>query len=263
MRIRLFAAVAVVAGLAAYSPAFGQTAPGGGGGTSGGGTTPTGAGAGKVEADVDLPIGASAGTVEDEPPYNETPDTDLYNEHLPIQGHMIVYVIDVSGSMDWGYSSYTGLDGNPASGSRLDRAKVELIRSISGLDDSFSFNIYSYDCGIYQWSQSLQQVTPATKASACGWVGGLQALGATGTGPACVKALADNRENKTLVLLSDGAPNCIGNYYGDIPEHRAMIRAGNTQAAVILTFGIAAYGEFEQFLRDVATDSGGQYYPVP
>jgi hypothetical protein len=260
-RIGLLTAIAVVCGLAA--PAFAQTTTT----TGGGGTTaPTGPSTAAPGADIDLPVGAGTSFSEDKhedppPPPNEGEPPKIYNEDIPTKTDSLIFVIDVSGSMDSYDGGYTGLDGQPADGSRLDRAKVELSRAVQGLKEDFKFNILAYDCDTYPWMPARQQATPAVKASALGWVGRLQALGATGTGPAVCRALQE-KDNFTVVLLSDGAPNCIGDNDGSIDDHRQMIRAGNTQGAVIHTFGIGCYGEFEQFLKDVASDSGGKFVKV-
>lgn len=248
-----FLAIALVFALGlAAAPVFAQATPPATGGT----TAPPG-------SEIDLPIGTGHATVAepDDPPVEDDTPT-IYDEDLPTTTESIIYVLDISGSMDWGVGPYTGLDGNPTSGTRLDRAKAELIRSIQGLTEDFKFNVFAYDCDLQRWSPARQQAVPAAKASASGWVSSRQAMGATGTGPAVAAALGD-KDNFCVVLLSDGAPNCIGYSSGSIAQHRAMIRAANTQGAVIHCFGIGAYGEFEQFLRDVARDSGGQYFPVP
>lgn len=261
-RFGLLAVIAVAAGLAASTPAFAQTTPGGGGGT----TAPTTPGGSTPGYDIDLPVGASVNFAEDKhedppPPPNESEPPKLYNEDIPTKTQSLIFVIDVSGSMDSYDGSFTGLDGNPSSGSRIDRAKVELARAVQGLKEDYKFNILAYDCDVYPWMPARQQATPAVKASALGWIGRLRAMGATGTGPAVVKALQE-RDNFCVVLLSDGAPNCIGDGDGSIDDHRQMIRAGNSQGAVIHTFGIGCYGEFEQFLKDVATDSGGKFTKI-
>ena len=120
----------------------------------------------------------------------------------------------------------------------------------------------AYDCDILAWMPARQQAQAAMKASAIGWVNGLVARGATGTGPAVVRALQD-KDNFTLVLLTDGCPNCIGSGSGTCADHLAMILGADTQRAVVHTFGIAAYGEWEQFCRDIASRTGGKYTHVP
>ncbi len=243
--------VAILTGLALPTVALAQSSGGGGGGT----TTPKPVP--EHGEEIDMPIGGPLDNFEDPPddPSEDDPPK-LYDEEIPTKSESIIYVIDISGSMGWDSMPYTGLDGQQTSGPRIDRAKVELIRSIQSLSSEFEFNVLAYDCDIRRWSAGKQKAEPGPKASAISWVGALRPIGATGTGPATAAALQD-KNNFTVVLLSDGAPNCGAN------DHLAMIQAANTQRAAIHAFGIACYGSFEQFMRDVASTSGGRYYAVP
>ncbi len=208
-----------------------------------------------VEANI-RPVDPEADAI----PFEEDPAVVLYDEEIPVEARSIIFVIDTSGSMCEPVGYFAGLDGTPTTGTRLDRAKVELVRAILALGESYAFTVHAYSCTFARWSPSRRPATPENKASAVRWVLGLQALGGTGTGPALAVALAD-RENKTIVLLTDGAPGCGGN--GDtIADHLATIQANNVQRASIHGFGIGATGVFEQFLRDVAAASGGTYHPV-
>lgn len=218
---------------------------------------------------MDLPIGPPRPDIHipkpnlPEPPHYEEDDFDpqLFDEEVESEGDSIIYVLDISGSMRGGYMSYTGLDGETTSGSRLDRAKVELIRSLMSLTEDFKFNVIAYDCAIQKWENRTRRATPRNKSRATAWIQALEPAGATGTGPATALALQD-KHNFLVILLSDGAPNCIGDSWCDIEAHRTMIKNANTHGARIHTFGIDAYGSFEDFLRNVASDNGGCYYPV-
>jgi hypothetical protein len=249
MKIRF--TFAVVAALLFAVPAYAQT----------GSSTPTGSPPVPEHGEeIDLPIGSPfVGLAEAEPEPTEDDPPTLYDEELPTKTDSIIYVLDISGSMDWDNQSYTGMDGQTRTGTRLDRAKAELMKSINALSEDFEFNVYAYDCDIRRWSAGKQKADPGPKSSAISWVGGLRALGATGTGPAVVAALGD-KANFTVVLLTDGAPNCGAN---STRGHLTMIQAANSQRAAIHVFGIAAYGEYERFCRDVAGTSGGRYIPVP
>lgn len=266
MRLLLVALLSL--GLSMFSQtAFAQAGGGsttGGGGGAGTGTAPPGNPGGPNHGEeIDLPIGAPQDGYsmewEDDDPPDEDDGPSLYDEDLPTETDSLIYVIDISGSMDWGNSSYTGLDGNPTSGTKLDRAKVELIRSVGQLTDDFEFNVVAYDCNMRRWAPARQKADAGNKTSAAQWVGGLSAGGATGTGPATALALGD-KENYTVILLSDGAPNCGAS---GTSGHLSMIAGANTQGATIHTFGIAATGQFEAFLRTIADTTGGRYYPVP
>jgi hypothetical protein len=209
----------------------------------------------------DLPLSPPRQGLEDpEDPEDpgETDDPTLYDEELPCETNSIFYVIDISGSMDWNTSSYVGLDGEPTSGSLLDRAKVELIRSIIALPEDFAFNILAYDCSARRWRLDMVDALPLNKTDATHWINLLRSGGGTGTGPAASLALQD-KGNLTLVILSDGSPNCGASGIGG---HAAMILGANTQDATIHTFGIGAYGQFEAFLRSLAASTGGIYHAV-
>ena len=268
----LMLALAVLA-----SPAFAQTT-GGPAPTAGTGTT---AGSPAVPADLDLPLTKPVlaappapvpdeGDDEDDP--RDEPPPVIYGEEIESETDTIFYVIDISGSMDWDNQSYTTLDGSRATGTRMERAKTELSRSIMGLSQNFKFNVIAYDCGTRMWQREMKEANDANKAAALGWVRGLQPVGATGTGPATAQALGADRSNMSVVLLTDGAPNCgvpeDNNWYNwsesaVIAGHRRMINNGNAQRATINVFGIAASGAYRSFCVAVASDSGGSYFDVP
>ncbi|MBX3468142.1 MAG: VWA domain-containing protein [Planctomycetes bacterium] len=233
------------------------------------GTAPGGGGGGApVDTDLDLPIEGPVypppaptptSIPDDRDDPRDEPPPVIFGEEIVSENDTIFYVIDISGSMSIGREAYTTLEGATSTGTRMERAKTELLRSILGLSRSFSFNIVAYDCGTRLWSQEMKRATDGNKASASAWVGALQPTGATGTGPACALALGDKR-NMAVVLLTDGAPNCGAS---GVEGHRAMIRDANTQGATITVFGIAASGTYRQFCVNVAGDSGGSYYDVP
>lgn len=221
-------------------------------------TTPT---------DLDLPVDRPAAPAPPVDPVDprDKPPPIIYGEEIPSESDTIFYVIDVSCSMDWDHASYVGLDGDLKVGPRIDRARCELTRSILGLPSNFSFNIVAFECGRALWSSGMREASAANKAAAAAWVAALRPLGGTGTGPATAVALAE-KANLSVVLLTDGAPNCgAGDPWGwDVMDaHRDMIRDANTQRATITVFGIAASGEYRAFCNEVAADSGGSYFDVP
>lgn len=198
----------------------------------------------------------------------------FFGEEIPAETDSVYYVIDISGSMSWDTYSLIDLEGNKIQGNRLDKAKIELSRSILGLAPNFKFNIVAYECILFPWSAFSVQANDPNKQNALAWVKMLTPRGATATGPATSFALND-RSNQSVVLLTDGAPNCgamawltyiTTGYYNEpaiFGEHRAMIRANNLQGARITVFGISASGAMREFCQAVAADSGGSYHDVP
>jgi hypothetical protein len=274
-RLRFLSSFAALLVAATFASAQGtgtmQPPPAGGAGTNPGTTT---GGTPAAPANIDLPLSepayvgdpakpdpppATDGGTDD--PRDEPPPT-IYGEEIDSETSTIIYVIDVSGSMDMDSQSYTTFEGRRSSGTRMERAKAELMRSISALSRNFKFNCISFDCGTYQWSNGLKEANDGNKASALAWARALRPLGATGTGPATALALGQDRHNKSVVLLTDGAPNC-GTPRETMEEHRSMIRNANSQRAAINVFGIAASGSYRSFCQQVAGDSGGSYFDVP
>jgi hypothetical protein len=270
---------ATVVGVAAFllvaGTGFAQTTTAGAG-TGGGGTTAGAPGgtstSGNVDRTLDLPLGKPARKGEhhvpppDNPPQNgdDKPPT-FYGQEIKSETDTVFYVIDVSGSMSWDMGQYTTPDGATATGNRLDRAKAELTKSVATLPDNFKFNMLSFDCSIYTWQAQMVPADAQHKAQAFGWINALRPMGGTGTGPAVADALG-LKDNKLVVLLTDGGPNCgAGDGRTDdttIQAHRVMIRTANSQNAVINVFGINATDRFKAFCMEVAADNGGSYTDV-
>lgn len=197
----------------------------------------------------------------------DTPPPTFFGETIDTATNSIIYVIDISGSMSIVSNAFEDENGKIISnGNRLDRAKAELKRSIAGLSDSFFFNVIIFDeCTSQCWG-SKQQASPGNKANAFAWIEALQPDGWTNTGLAVQSALSD-KDNKTIVLLSDGAPNfldCAMNYVGSFDDHAKLIRSANTQNAVVNTFGIGIANDQDArgFMMRVASENGGTYTDV-
>ena len=203
---------------------------------------------------MDLPVAPP----KNPPPPEEDDGPRLYDEEIDTRTDTVIYVIDISGSMGSGSTNYVGSNGQPTYGSKIERAKAELIKSINSLDDDFKFNIVAYSCNLQRVFQSMNYATFANKARAIGWVQNLRAGGGTASGPAGALGLSE-KDNLTLVILSDGSPGCGA---PSMEAHKQMILSADTQGAVIHTFGIAANGRFEAFLRSLSDATGGIYYDI-
>lgn len=273
-RSLVFASALLLLSFLAARPVNAQTQPtppAPGSTTSG----PGGSGTITVEKDIDLPVEQPAVSTEkpkppappDPPPPSTTDQPpSIYGKDLQSENGTIFYVIDISGSMAWDHQPFAKPDGSTGNGCRLDRAKVELTKSVLSLPKTFKFNMLAFDCSVYFWQQSLVAADDANKNSAIGWINGLRPQGATGTGPAVVQALATGG-SKLVVLLTDGGPNCgAGDGHGGHTcrqAHRTMIAAANSGHAVINVFGISASGDMKTFCMEVASDAGGSYIDVP
>lgn len=184
-----------------------------------------------------------------EPPVDDDPRDEpppvFYGEEIESENDTICYVIDLSGSM--------------RREGRIERARRELEKSISGLSPNMRFNVVAYACAVKSWQPGLVPASPANKTAAIAWTAALLPYGGTATGPATALALND-KQCQAIALLTDGTPNCGAD---DPPGHRKMINAANSQRATISVFGVDATGQWRLFCLEVAGDSGGSYYDVP
>lgn len=210
-----------------------------------------------------VPVATPPGDNDD--PSDEPPPV-FFGEEIDADTNSVIYVIDNSGSMTLSMEPFADQNGTIVRGNRLDRAKSELKRSISSLTDSFHFNVIFYDeCTMFCWP-SKQRATVENKAAAFAWIDSVQPDGWTNTGMAVAQALQD-KENMSIVLLSDGSPNfidCACNYVGTFDQHRELIRNANSQSATINAFGIGVSSDPDarSFMVSVAARNNGSYIEI-
>jgi hypothetical protein len=222
---------------------------------------------GGARGKVDQPVtkAGESSEVEEEEEEDDLPDPPPYfGEDGGVGEKMkIVWCVDRSGSMAWDGGSFTGVDGEPVTGSRWDRALAETIIALSQLTPEWMFGIVTFACNRDQFSPDLVEAEAGNVQSAIGWMSGKRPYGGTGTGPAQAQAfrLADGGEEGTATcwLLSDGQPNCGAT---GTAGHKAMALAANTGGHVLNTVGIADSGIFAQFMREMAEATGGSYVHV-
>lgn len=169
----------------------------------------------------------------------------------------VIFVIDISGTMNWSYGSFTDRFGNPVAGTRLDLAVDRTAAAINTLlDGVVTFNIVAFDCGPISWDPVGQVASGTSKAAAISWLTALAPSGSSDTGRAVASALAMDPFNRTITLVSDGSPTC-----GPTSEasHLCEILTANTQGATIHTFAIQPFGEFAAFMQDLSSLTGGTY----
>lgn len=177
---------------------------------------------------------------DDDP--RDTPPPVFYGEEIDTESDSLIYVLDRSGSMG-------GHD-------KWERARDETLRSVQALSDNFRFNVIVYSSTVSRiWSET-QDATQPNKTAATIWLEAWWPGGGTYTDAALAVALSD-KENRTILLLSDGAPTG-----GPRPALRVEEQQ-NTQGATIHCFGVDAWGELRSFLQHLASVTGGRYVDVP
>lgn len=180
----------------------------------------------------------------DPPPPPKT--TFFYGEELDAE-EGVLYLIDLSGSMRR---------------KRIESAKRETVKSIRGLQEGTRFNVHGWKSigaalvMVSLWSDP-RPADKGTKAEATAFIGGLHPSGGTPTGPAVQAALLMDNAG-TVILLSDGRPA-----HPSIDVHLSMIvNACKAEPAKCHTFAIDSYGNFREFMRQVAMQTGGIHKDV-
>jgi hypothetical protein len=114
----------------------------------------------------------------------------------------VLFLIDISGSMDTNFTTVTG-----EKMTRLDFVKAEIAKTLRGLDDSAQFNVLGYASGVKIWrGYGLLKATKDNVASAINFTNYLVAYGGTDIHSTLQLAWTFSGVN-TIYLLTDGFPN--------------------------------------------------------
>jgi len=148
--------------------------------------------------------------------------------------------------------------GSMGEGGLIERLKSEMSEAISQLSEESEFGIVAFSSGYTIWSPHPQVADRANRASALAFVGALSPAGMTCMAPAGVQTIAISdqcdKDQKHIIVLSDGVPNCPG------PEETlAAMTAANWQRTPIDTIYIASDPEGIAFMQQLAALNGGTF----
>ncbi|MFN0007139.1 MAG: HEAT repeat domain-containing protein [Planctomycetota bacterium] len=171
---------------------------------------------------------------------------------IRIVSHKVIFIIDISGSMaESSQGEYKGRTDVP----RIDIAKEELAKCISGLDPAAFFNVIIFSGDSARMVEgSLLAATEKNRNEAVEYVEKLGAFGGTNLYGALREAFADP-DVDTIYVMSDGEPSV-----GDVVDPlmiREEVAAWNEHRGIVLNT-IAIGGQF-QILEWLAEDSGGTH----
>jgi HEAT repeat protein len=171
---------------------------------------------------------------------------------IRIISHRVIFIVDVSGSMDWGLAN--DYRGKPAE-NRMEVAKSELSKCVQALDPSALFNILTFSSDVEKWIDGhLAAATEKNRTDAAAYIDKLKPFGATNLFGALKAAFADP-DVDTIFLLSDGEPT-VGDEIEPMAIREAVKGWNEHRKIVINTIAIA--GQF-QILEWLAADSGGTH----
>lgn len=199
---------------------------------------------------------------------------------LNTAGQKIVFVIDVSGSMEGksegslqdrvtGQAVQSGgnvvgsaIGGRVGSfvgkqaaseGTKLGAAKRELIPAIQGLPESSQFVVVTFGSKVEPWVLGMTAASGSNKATATALIKDLSANGGTPAKEALEKAFSYSDAN-VIFFVSDGQPTDAS--ADAILEEVRRLNAG--KRLTVSTIGLGD-DQDEKFLAALASENGGQY----
>ena len=208
---------------------------------------------------------------------------------VPVESDRVLFVIDVSQSMlvrdpelppdpteladrrngsgetavvqDPGTVDDPPVGALPPSRERLFRVKKELMNVIQALPARTRFGILSFSHELRFWGDGsiLLGASASRKPEAVGWVGSLQAYGATRTDQALAQALAV-AEVDTIYLLTDGRPRDENNRKIPIEPILQMVKRDNRFKKCrvhTISFRQVKSTEMKQFVKELARQNDG------
>ncbi|MCA8960355.1 MAG: VWA domain-containing protein [Planctomycetes bacterium] len=206
---------------------------------------------------------------------------------LDLSGRNIIFILDISGSMET-TDPFTpeqiaelNRPGRTRVGDkdpleekflqerkRILRAKKELIKVVKSLPEDKNFNIVIYSNDVTPWKSELVDATRDQKDSAEKFIEAIQPHGVTFTDEALRLSLEDPSVD-TVYLITDGAPTHVGTRGKDLPPDAQQLmqdiltftRTTNYLRGVrIFTLGFE--GAEEGFLKKLSEENEGDYVRI-
>jgi len=209
----------------------------------------------------------------------EADDSSYYG--IETRSKHIVYVIDISGSMNLPIGGTEAVTPEPGhedkpTGPKVEIAKRELKTAIRSLPEDAHFNVITFNEVVTVWKKKMVQATQKNKNEAYLYINDLKASGSTYTYGALKEAFRfaglgatdPNYDSgvDTIFLLSDGMPTDQSFPTSKPMEPEKILRAVRTwnKLSKVVIHAIAIDpktqgSSFIRFMRDLAKQNGGQY----
>ncbi len=170
---------------------------------------------------------------------------------IDIHAKRSLFIIDHSGSMN---APMYG-------GSRLTRAKHELIRVINELPEEDEFGIMFFECQVRYWKRHLLKATEKNKKEAIRFISNLGSGGNTNTYGALRGSLDFDDDLEAVFFLSDGIPT-TGRITSPGLIVKDIVLKNRLRYLKINTIGIGVTYPTRTFLKTLAESCGGEYSEV-
>ncbi len=202
-------------------------------------------------------------------------DSDFYGIRTPSK--KIMYVIDISGSMNLEIGGKQALTQRPGEreklfGKKIEIAKTELKHAIRRLPEDAWFDIITFNHLVKVWRPRMVQATQKQKNEAYKFIRDLKASGSTYTYGALKEAFKFATDSyykvgiDTIFLLSDGAPTDQTYPTSKLMDAEIILKAvrqwNRVRKVTIHAIAIDPKAQgpaFIRFMKDLATQNGGRY----
>jgi hypothetical protein len=222
----------------------------------------------------DLQVLGSRPAPEPQPRAKAAQATSAGFFNIPVNGSRILFLIDISYSMD--QLMPLTPPGRTVAGpvkreEKFVIARSELWKAIESLPEDRAFNVIAYDGRLHQWDKDLNPATPAAKQKFKSWLDGLR----TGPGTNIYDALEQALATKTgihggrygsgvdeIFMLSDGEPQAGA--ITDTATISEVIRETNKYSnirinTIYLETQRRGPSRGKQLMQELARDSGGVF----
>lgn len=187
---------------------------------------------------------------------------------LELKSARILFVLDRSGSMSFpiGYRDGMALSAALGKDSKMDVAVRELSGAIKALDERVSFNVVAFGTGLESFQRRPVRATRENREKAAKWVARLVPDGQTNLAGSLLAAFENTRPGPgvpdesvadTLVVLTDGAPNCGPIAYEN--DTLAELRRLNQDGWVAIHAIFLGIDGDEAFMKSLASEHGGKF----
>ncbi|TWU15168.1 VWA domain-containing protein [Allorhodopirellula heiligendammensis] len=170
---------------------------------------------------------------------------------IELNAGRMLFVIDRSGSMR-----------EPAyHETRLQSAKRELIRALDQLSPDAEFAIMLFDTEIQSWRNKLTPATQENKLHAIEFVKGIEIGDRTNTHGVLTESLRFDDQLEAVFVLTDGRPTAGVTISPQVIIHDIVGR-NHMRHLKFNTIGIGVNPTTSEFLKTLATETGGEYRRV-
>ncbi len=167
---------------------------------------------------------------------------------MDLHAKRLMFIIDHSGSMEEYSAGMT----------RLQRAKVELIRAITDLDPETEFAIMFYETVVRTWREKLVIASEENKLEAIKFIKRLRFGDKTNTYTALRNSIEYSDDLEAVYLLTDGRPT-VGPITAPTKIVHDILHRNRFKHVNFNTIGVSVSGSTETFLKTLASESGGEF----